>query len=287
MRVLVTGGSGKLGGWVARDLRDHGYEVISVDLRHPEAQEAGIEYRQIDMGNLGQVTGAAAGCSALVHLAAIPRPNEHADEEVFVNNVRATYNVLQSAMMLGISRAIIASSVSAYGMAFARPVMRPLFVPLDETHPFLGHDPYALSKETDERTAEMFVRRAGMTVLAYRFNWIGLPGESRQRSVSPEPLVARDAPNLWGYIDVRDAARACRFGLEVEIRGFHAFNITANDTYRPESTDELLNRYLPGIERRQPLPGHTAAWSNARARELLGFVPEYTWRDDRDQVAAD
>lgn len=285
MRVLVTGGSGKLGAWVGPDLRDHGYDVISVDQRLPHSPVPGIEYRQIEMGDLGQVTGAASGCGAIVHLAAIPRPYEHADEEVFVNNVRATYNVLQAAMMLGIPRAIIASSVSAYGMAYARPPIQPRYVPLDEDHPFLAHDPYALSKETDERTAEMFVRRCGMTVLAYRYNWIGLPGEARQRAVSPDFKPGQDATNLWGYIDVRDAARACRVGLEADISGFHTFNITASDTSRPEPTEELLRLYQSGIECRAPLPGNTAAWSNARAREVLGFVPEYSWRDELDQAA--
>ena len=54
-------------------------------------------------------------------------------------------------------------------------------LPLDEDHPFIVRDPYALSKETDERTAEMFVRRWGMTVLAYRLHWIAEPGEDSRR----------------------------------------------------------------------------------------------------------
>jgi nucleoside-diphosphate-sugar epimerase len=231
------------------------------------------------MGDLGQVIGVMRGCDALVHLAAIPDPSADADEVVFVNNVRATYNALQAAMTLGIDRAIIASSVSAYGMAWARPTFPPLYVPLDEEHPFITKDPYGLSKEADERTAEMFVRRCGMTVLAYRLNWIGQPGEAGKRARDPENTPDKDCTNLWGYIDVRDAARAIHLGLVADVTGFVALNITANDTLCSEPTEELVRTLLPTAEVRAALPGHASPWDNRRARELLGFVPAYSWRN--------
>ncbi len=280
MRVLLTGGNGRLGHWVGRELRDNGHEVVSVDRHLPSIPEPGIHHRQVEMHDLGQVIGAAAGCDALVHLAAIPSPYRHPDEVVFLNNAGATYNALQAAMLIGIERAIIASSASAYGMAWARPTFPPLYAPLDENHPFLSSEPYALSKETDERTAEMFVRRCGMTVLAYRYHWISQPGEAKARandlSVPPEA----GATNLWGYVDVRDAARACRVGLESSVAGFAAFNITANDTLRHEPTEQLIRTVLPTTEIRSPMPGNASAWSNARARDVLGFVPAHSWRDE-------
>jgi nucleoside-diphosphate-sugar epimerase len=279
-RVLVTGGNGKLGAWVVKELRGHGYDVVSVDRQLPTAPAPDVHYRQVEMGDLGQVIGAAHGREAIVHLAAIPNPYRHPDEVVFQNNVVATYNALQAAMTVGISRAIIASSVSAYGMAWARPTFPPLFVPLDETHPFLSHEPYALSKETDERTAEMFVRRCGMTVLAYRFHWVTAPGEARRLATSPDYQPDRGFTNLWGYIDVRDAARACRLGLEAGISGFHPLNITANDTLRTEPTEHLLDQFLPGIEKRGAFPGTSSSWANGRAREVIGFEPEHSWRTE-------
>lgn len=279
-RVLVTGGNGKLGRWVGRELRDHGCEVVSIDRNLPATREPGIHHRQVDMADLGHVVGAAAGCDAVVHLAAIPNPYGHPDEVVFLNNVGATYNVLQAAMTLGIDRAIIASSVSAYGMAWATPTFQSLYVPIDEAHPFIAKDPYALSKETDERTAEMFVRRCGMTVLAYRIHWIAEPGEARRRANDPTYTPDQDATNIWGWVDVRDAARAFRLGLEADLSGFVPMNITAADTLRHEPTEELLQSVLPDLERRAPLPGNTSGWSIDRARELIGFVPRHSWRNE-------
>ena len=285
MRVLVTGGNGRLGKWVGPILRDHGHEVVSVDRQLPTEPVPNVVYRRVEMGDLGQVTGVMRGCEALVHLAAIPDPSADADEVVFGNNVRATYNALQAAMVLGVERAIIASSVSAYGMAWARPTFPPLFVPLDETHPFITKDPYGLSKEVDERTAEMFVRRCGMTILAYRLNWIGQPGEARRRAQDSENTPDKDCTNLWGYIDVRDAARAIHLGLIANVSGFVPLNITANDSLRLEPTEGLLRKYLPNTEIREPLPDFASPWDNRKAREVIGFVPEISWRDEASAEA--
>jgi nucleoside-diphosphate-sugar epimerase len=280
MRVLVTGGSGRLGQWVGRDLRDHGHEVVSVDRFLPASREPGIHYRQVAMDDLGQVVGAAAGCDARVHLAAIPAPDSHPDEVVFRNNVGATYHALQAAMTVGIGRAVIASSASAYGMAWARPTFPPRYAPLDEDHPFIVRDPYALSKETDERTAEMFVRRSGMTVLAYRLHWIAAPGEALRRAENPSYLPQQDAYNIWGWVDVRDAARAFRLGLEADMSGFHPINIVASDTLRREPTEELMRSFVPDAEIRAPMPGTTSGWNIDRARDLLSWVPTHSWRDE-------
>ena len=286
VKVLVTGGNGRLGRWVGPALIADGHDVVSIDRHLPETQAPGVHYREVEMGDLGQVVGAAAGCHAVVHLAAIPQPLSHPDEVVFLNNVSATYNALQAAMNLEIPRAIIASSISAYGMAWGRPTFPPLYAPIDEAHPFLAKDPYALSKETDERTAEMFVRRTGMTVLAYRLHWIGQPGESRRRALDPAYTAEQDAFNLWGYIDARDAARAICLGLKADLQGFHAFNIVASDTLRVEPTAELIERHMPYLELRSTFPGHASGWATMRAEKMLGFIPHFSWRDDPDCTPA-
>ena len=279
MRVVVTGGNGKLGRFVVRDLRDHGHDVLSVDARLPADPEPGIRHRQVEMADLGQVVGALAGADAVVHLAAIPHPFSHPDEVVFRNNVGATYHALQAAMTLGIRRAVIASSVSAYGMAWAQPSFPPLYAPVDEAHPFLAKDPYALSKEVDERTAEMFARRCGMTVLACRFHWVAEPGEARRAALDPAATPDQNANNLWGYLDARDAARAVRLGLAADIDGFVPVNLAAADTLRPEPTEELIRQVLPGLHLRRPLPDRASGWAIDRARERLGWEPQHSWQD--------
>ncbi|MCW5851430.1 MAG: NAD(P)-dependent oxidoreductase [Anaerolineae bacterium] len=288
MRILVTGGSGRVGRWVVRELVEHGYEVVNVD-RVPltvqddaegaEAMRAARTFNA-NLHNVRAISSVMDGCDRVIHLAAFNAPLYRPPEETFSHNTQATFCVLQAAADLGIQRAVIASSVSAIGMAYARHDFAPLYAPVDEAHPFLGQDPYALSKEVDESTAAMFHRQTGMTVAAMRFHWVSAPGEAAKMVERIRDDVQQHMTNLWGYVDARDVAQACRLALEVEGLGFEAFNVLAADTLREEPTEDLVRTYLPQVEIRQPMPGNTTAWSIDKARRLLGYSPQHTWRDD-------
>ncbi len=177
-----------------RELIGHGHEVVNADRRPPGAAGLG-PYREVDLANVGHVAGALSGCDAVVHLGAIPTANSPPDEVVFGNNTRATFAVLQAAALLGIRRAVLASSLAALGGAYAATPFPPLYAPVDEHHPLQVEDPYGLSKEVDERIGSMFHRRTGMTVLAYRFHWIAQPDEYVARAIQ-----VRERPERWRTI---------------------------------------------------------------------------------------
>jgi nucleoside-diphosphate-sugar epimerase len=285
VRVLVTGGSGHIGKFVVADLVEHGHEVVSVD-RKPITRDQiqgqpGVRFREGDTTNVGHMAGAMAGCDAVIHLGAIPAPYHHPDEVVFANNVLGTFAVLQAASLVGIKKAVIASSLSALGTAYAVRLFSPPYAPVDEDIPLLGQDCYALAKEVDERTAEMFHRRVGMQVLAYRFTWVANPEDIKPMA---ETLNADPRHNdwwrlLWSYVDVRDAASACRLGIEVDGLGFEVFNITGSDILNDTPTEELIRAHCPDTELRAPIPGTATAFSIEKARRLLGYEPVFGWRD--------
>lgn len=287
MRVLVTGGSGRLGRFAIRDIVDHGHEAINADRRPPSgADPAGapaVRYVATDLGDVGEVAGALRGCDALLHLGAIPSPYGHPDEVVFANNTGATFAALQAAALLGVRKAVIASSVSAYGTAWAPRPFPLRYAPVDEAHPLLNHDAYGLSKEVDERTAEMFHRQTGMTVVALRFHWVALPGEAavKAAALTADPDHDAEWRLLWGYVDARDAAAACRLALEADGLGFEPFNVTAADTLCDAPTEELIRRHTPTTELRRPIPGTSSGFSIDKARRLLGYEPRHGWRDAR------
>jgi nucleoside-diphosphate-sugar epimerase len=275
MRVLVTGGSGRLGRFAIAELLAHGHEVVNADRRRP-AGDFSERFVETDLTDVGQVAGALRGCEAAIHLGAIPAPNRHADEIVFGNNTRSTFAVLQAAALLGVRRAAIASSVSAYGMAWTPKPFAPRYVPLDEEHPLLPHDPYGLSKEADERTAEMFHRRTGMSVAALRFHWVAKPEELAANDPAKPHDPSTFANNLWGYVDARDAGAACRLSIEADDFGFEYFNITAADTLLPEPTEELVRRYLPETEVLAPITGRSSGFTIDKAARLLNWTPQYS-----------
>ena len=285
-RVLVTGATGLLGRQVVRELVDSGYAVHATDQRRPEPgvlPEDNVWFVQADLHDIGQIAGVMRGCGAVIHLGAIPRPYNDPDEVVFRNNTLATFSVLQAASLLGIRQVAFASSESIYGTAWTPRRFNMQWAPAAEDHPLAIHDAYALTKEVDEATARMFVRRDGMAIAGLRFAWIGSREDQlaavAERGDDPEPL---DAALLFSYVDTRDAARACRLAIEAagtRFEGFHPVNIMAADTLTTIPTEEALRRYTPGTELRSPLPGHTGGFDISRARDLLGWEPRHSWRD--------
>ncbi len=283
MRILVTGGSGRLGRFALQDLTDHGHQAINADRLAPSVEppsSPSVRFVETDLGDVGQVAGAMASCDAVLHLGAIPAPYRHPDEVVFANNTRATFAVLQAAALLGLRRAVIASSISALGTAWAPVPFPPRYAPVDEAHPLLAHDAYGLSKEVDERTAEMFHRRTGIGIAALRFHWVALPEEAAARAadLAADPAADDWWRLLWGYVDARDAATACRLALEAPDLGFEAFNVTAADTLADRPTEELIRRHAPAVELRAPIPGTGSAFSLEKAHRLLGYEPRHSWR---------
>src|SRR5215207_4659370 len=142
--VVVTGGSGKAGRAVIRDLIEHGYAVMNVDVSAPA--EPLCHFFKADLTDMGQAVDAlrrAAGtidrrrsplgeAEAVVHLAGIPAPSLAPDVVTFQNNLMTTYNVFSAATLFGFKCVVWASSETTYGLPFTR--SRPAFAPITNTH---------------------------------------------------------------------------------------------------------------------------------------------------------
>jgi nucleoside-diphosphate-sugar epimerase len=275
MQVVVTGGSGLAGRAVVTHLIEHGYTVSNVDLAPGDPT---APFRRVELTDLGQTYGALRGAEAVVHLAAIPRPTFDVPEVVFRTNVMATFNVLEAASALGIRRVVNASSVSVLGFPFFERPFAPEYVPIDEGHPLLPQDAYALSKRAGEELSAGFTRRGRISVIDLRFAWIHTP-ETFAAQLAPlwsDP--SEGAKNLWSYVDTRDAAEAVRLALEVDVEGHDACFIAAADSFMPTPSRELVSRYYPTTIIRDGFAGHASLLSTAKAARLLGFVPQCSWR---------
>src|ERR1051326_6647455 len=143
--VVVTGGSGRAGAYVARELAEHGRRVRNVDLHGPREESPATFYRA-DVTDFGQAIAALDGAEAVVHLAAIIHPLSDPAHVVFQTNVMSTWHVLQAAQQLKIPKLVLASSINAMGMGYSREHVPPLYLPVDEAHPTRAEDSYSLSK---------------------------------------------------------------------------------------------------------------------------------------------
>ena len=273
MRVVVTGGSGKGGAWVVRDLREHGHDVLNVDTRH-DGSAFGL-CLLADLTDLGQTQEALSGADAVVHFAAIPAPQLRPEGETFRNNTMSTYNVFAAAVAHGIRRVVWASSETVLGLPFDTP---PLFAPIDETIEPRPETSYALSKLVGETLAAQFARRTSTTFVGLRISNIMEPpdyalfpgywGDARLRKW-----------NLWGYVDARDVAAAARLGLEAEIDGAEVCIVAAADTVMTRPSAELMAEVFPTVPLRRPVDGRETLLSIDRARRLLGYEPAHRWED--------
>jgi nucleoside-diphosphate-sugar epimerase len=275
-RVLVTGAAGGLGRIVVADLAARGVPTVGLDRADP-GDRATEKFFVGNASDVKLVRAALAGVDTVIHLAAIPTPEFVTGAEVFVGNAAATFVVLDEAARAGVPRAVIASSFSITGLPFGPSELRPAHVPIDESTPLQVTDPYALSKQADEATAAMIARRDGMTVTPLRFPLLGWPGDPQLGEQAE--LYASDpgsgTAQLWTYLDSRDAARACWLAATVPLSGSNPMYVTAPETLAPFPTEELLDRFLPGVPRRAPLPGRAVPVDLTVARTLLGFAAEH------------
>lgn len=279
MKVAVTGGSGLAGSAVVSHLLNAGCAVVSIDRAPP--QKPVPEFRLVDCEDLGQVYGACQGAEAIVHLAAIPRPIHHSPDQVFRTNIMAAFNIFEAAAVMGIPRVVYVSSMSVLGLPFSYTSIELDYLPIDEAHPKAPQDAYALSKTLGEEIALAYVRRmaGALSVVSLRFPWIHRP-ETFKLALRPlwdDP--AGGASNLWGYIDTRDVAGACRLALEADISGHEAFYISAANSFMKTDSATLAQQYYPQARIRSRLSGNQSLFDTAKAQARLGYEPQFSWED--------
>ena len=277
-KVVVTGGSGRLGQFVIRELLAYGYQVLSLD-RVPPREKLCPSWIA-DLRNPGDLFESLKEAHGIIHLGAYQAPNLAADAETFGNNVTSTYNVLRAAADSRVKKVVVASSTAAFGFIYAKNLWAPDYLPLDENHPSKPRDSYGLSKVVGEQIADSIVTvQKAMTIASLRFPGVNfdLSYESfRDRWRNP----ATRASGFWTYIDARDAAETCRLALEAKFHGHEVFIASAPLNCMIQPTRELVGKYLPrGAKIRKVSGTHWSCVDSAKARRVLGFKPKHIWQD--------
>ena len=284
-RVAVTGGSGKLGRAVVADLLEHKYDVVNLDSAGPREQPS--PFIRIDLTDYGQVVdalttndGLGGPVDAVVHLAAIPAPGLIANAATFANNVPATYNVFAAARAAGITNVVWASSETVLGLPFDTP---PPYIPVDEEYPARPESTYSLGKHLEEQMAAQFCRwNPELKMFGLRFSNVMDPADYAAFPAFDSDPRSR-IWNLWGYIDARDGAQAVRRSLEFEGVGLEVFVIANADTVMSRSSASLAAEFFPDVPVTKELGEHETMLSIDKARRVLGYEPEHSWRDQIGQ----
>jgi nucleoside-diphosphate-sugar epimerase len=278
MRIAVTGGSGKLGRSVVRRLTEDGHAVLNLD----RAGERSAGLAVVDLRDYGQVVDVILGLDdrhqgfdAIVHLGAIPAPGLVPDAATFENNMLSTYNVFQAARRAGIKKVVYASSETLLGLPFD---VDPPYIPVDEEYPARPESTYSLVKHLEERMAiEMTRWDPELSITGLRFSNVMDP-EDYETFPSFDADATLRKWNLWGYIDGRDGAQAVARALVNAKPGFEAFIIANEDTVMSRSSASLAAEVFPNVKVTKELGEHETMLSIDKAKRLLGFAPEHSWR---------
>lgn len=270
-KVVVTGGSGRVGTYVLRELAPH-FDVTNADL---VAGRVDTGYAQADVMELDSLRSAFKGMDAVVHLAAIDFDWKAAPEKYIDVNVRGTWHVLQAAAEAGVRKVVLCSSVSACGLSEMRAQWRPQRLQVDEQHECQPVQAYSVSKLVMEQMGLSFVHGSAMDVICLRPLAVVMP-ESFAEYVKFVETPGRHW--LFYYVTAADVARGFRAALELRGLRYGVFFLSAADTSRAEPTLEWYRSLfgeVPPLENPrlfQRFP-RASIFSSAKARDLLGWEP--------------
>lgn len=280
-KILVTGGSGKAGKATINKLLEKNYDVFNVDLQ--DKQELDVPFSCVNLENFGETVEAITqiddrinGIDAIVHQAAIPAPGLYPNHKTFRVNMLSTYNVFQCAEIMKINNIVWASSETVLGLPFDT---YPPYVPVDEDYPPRPESSYSLSKVMGEELARQYCRRnKDMKIFGLRYSNIMEEKDYESfKDFQEDPYIRKW--NFWGYIDARDVGQACLLALESDLKGADNFIIAADDTVMNKTNKELLDIVFPNIKIKGEIGDHQTLLNNSKAKKILGFQPQYSWRN--------
>jgi nucleoside-diphosphate-sugar epimerase len=225
---------------------------------------------------------ACSEIDVVIHTSALNSPTRAVPEDVFRSNVIGTYNIHEAAGRAGVQRVISTSSEAALGFFFGPPDARPDYLPIDENHPLRPQESYGLSKKVGESIAECLGAQWDMTTIVIRPSWIVQPEDYTRNTRIREGLsFPIDRFGLFAYIDVRDLADAYVRCLDAPIQGHETMFVCADDSTALVPLATLLPQIDPGVvARASRIQGLASGISNAKAKRLLGWKPQRSWREE-------
>lgn len=274
MRIVVTGGSGRVGKFIVAELAGAGHDVTSLDLAPAPERIDGVRYMQGNVSHAQDVYGtlAFARAEAVVHMAAWSDPGIVPDARTYSDNVSGHFNILDASHALGVKRVVLASSAQVYGFV----AHDPAFAPVTEDHPLRPQNSYALSKVAGESAADYFAGR-GLSVLTFRIMGVRAPQDLEKEIEQALADPQRDRFLLWTRTDARDIATGCRQAIETGQVESGIYNMSGAENLHGIETRELFERYSRQTDISALAAGKGSGFSSGKARRAFGYEPQFIW----------
>lgn len=277
MKILITGAAGLIGKEVTKGLVAAGHDVLATDLVKDDLSPA-QKFVVGDLLSADFISQLDFRCDAIVHLGSIPRPGIASDETVLHNNVIGTYHVFASAVEKNVPLVIYASSLSIYGFAWSSGTS-PDYVPVDEKHPLHHYESYALSKEINERSADMWANRSKTAFVGLRIPHTHTHSTfaemAKKMREGDEAIIEQGAKIFWAYLDLRDAVQGILTVINKGAKGSKTYNFAAPDTYAPKPTREMMAEFHPTSKIASSISGYDSIIDCSQWNADFGYEPQY------------
>lgn len=291
-RVIITGGSGRLGRSVVEGFAVSEHEVISIDRALPEQPVEGVDYRTIDLLD-AEATGALfeeLKPTAVVSLAAIAVPFSAPEDVILKTNAAIAHNVTAAAVTSGAKKVVIASSPSIMGYGSPAGWVPPR-LPLDEEVTPQPWHAYGLSKYVAEQVASMFAQQTSeVKFISFRpcyviapEEWEGAPTQQGHTVADRLEDPALSAVALFNYVDARDVTDFLLTALKNidRVENGSVFFVGAKDALARRPLCEIVPEHFPELAHlADDLTGGSPAFSVQRAKDVLGWEPKRSWRTE-------
>ena len=244
MNVLITGGSGRLAGYVAREFADH--QLVLTDVRPPPDDRAHLPFVAADLTDFADCRRVIAESEpeAIVALGAIPYATDKAGRDgngppfdtTMRVNVLGLYYLLTAAAEAGVKKLVQTSSV----VTMKGGAITYRYLPIDDDHPGCVTESYIFSKMAGEMMLQWFWRAYGIHSVGCRPAWIWTPEELQRHAQNIAPTSAWES-GLWHYVDIRDVAHAHRLLFDALAAGRVLLRRRRRPP-RPRGVRELIER---------------------------------------------
>ena len=286
MSILVTGSAGHLGEALMRTLRAEGRQAIGIDINHSS-------YTNLvgDIADRDFVKTAMRGIRTVIHTATLHKPHvaTHSKQDFVDTNITGTLNLLEEAVLQGVSGFLFTSTTSTFGAAMNPAKGEPAAWITEDVTP-QPKNIYSVTKLAAESLCELFYRKSGLPVLILRtsrfFPEDDDNAETRQLYETPNVQALE---LLYRRVDIADAVTAHLSAMEkAGMIGFGKYIISATTPFTQDHLAQLHTNAPEVIRALYPesealfaeqewkfFPEIDRVYVNERARRELGWEPVY------------
>ena len=288
--ILVTGGAGFIGSHVVDRLIDEGNDVVVVDnlsSGNPSYVNENAIFYKIDLASdiaeLNEIFKRHK-IEEVWHIAANPdvRVGSENPDEIYRNNVLATYNLLEVMRKHGVKRLIFTSTSTVYGEAKV--------IPTPEDYPTIPISIYGASKVACEAMITSYCHTFDMQAWIYRFaNVIGKRSNHgviydfimKLKKNPNELLILGNGEQNKSYIYISDCVDAMFFGLKAD-DWVNIFNIGSEDQIKVKRIAEIVSEEM-GLNPEFKFTGGDRGWKgdvpvmllSIEKLKSMGWRPKY------------